>query len=84
MEHVNSPALFVALWAVIVGTVGATAWVVGRLSGKVNWTTYDEHKRTTDKTLTEILKLLARLDERTKHLPVIKSLPGNPGPQAGK
>lgn len=83
MEQVN-PALFAAMWAVIVGAVVATAWVVGRLSGKVDWKTYDEHKRTIDKTLTDIREILARLDERTKHLPTAKSLPANPGPQAGK
>lgn len=59
-------AMIAAFWTILVGAVGATAWLIGRLSGKVDWKTYDENKLATDRTLTKILELLARLDERSK------------------
>lgn len=69
MENV-SPAVFwtafAVFWAVLAGAIGATVFLMGRLSGKVDWGAYAKDRSEFQKHIMDLKVSVEKLLERSK------------------
>ena len=65
-----SPVLFwpafAAFWAILLAAVGSTVWLMGRLSGKVDWHVYERNQTELQSEVTGLRTDVATLLERSK------------------
>lgn len=69
MEHLNPTVFwtaFAVFWAVLVGAVGVTAWLMGRLSGKVDWVAYEKNRSEFQDHIVDLKTSVSKLLERSK------------------
>lgn len=60
------PQLTPELWIVVAGVASATAWLVGRLSGKVDWKIYQQDRKELQDHIVELKVSVEALLERSK------------------
>ena len=63
MENL-SPSVF---WVMLGGAVSSTAWLVGRLSGKVDWKAYEKNRSEFQGHITDLKTSVSTLLERSEN-----------------
>lgn len=59
--------LFAVFWAILLGAVGATAFLIGRLGSKVDWHAYEKNRSEFQEHIMGLREDVTKLLERSKH-----------------